>query len=124
MSSFATEWAGEFTVVAVFLVGRFGCDVVFDTFLAERVKTVQTLRVLVSLEADLADEEFVVYFLGQPSARRSGHAEIVMRLVMRRNAVVNQTRSGSIVCKRNPVAGDRRFNSRRILQHNYVVVVV
>ena len=89
---------------------------VLDTFLAERVKTVQTLRILVSLEADFADEKFVVYFLSQPSARRSGHAEIVMRLVMRRDAIINQTR-GPIGCKRDPVTGNRRFNSRRILQH-------
>src|SRR6218665_3069454 len=69
LGPFPAERAREFPVVAVFLVGRFGVDVAIDALFAEGVPTVKALGVLVALEANLADEEFVVDLLGKLGTR-------------------------------------------------------
>ena len=46
-----------------------------DALLTEGVETLETLGVLVALQADLADKELVVNLLRQLRARGSGHRE-------------------------------------------------
>ena len=64
----AAERTGELAVVGVLLVARLGGDVVLDALFAERVETRETLRALVALETDLADEKLVVDLLRELAA--------------------------------------------------------
>ena len=63
-------------------VGGFRRDVVLNAVLAERVQAGERLGVLVALEADLADEKFVVNFLRQLRSRRRRHFELVLLLLL------------------------------------------
>ena len=75
----STQRTREFPVIAVLFVGWLRVDVVFDASLAESVKAVETLGVLVAVEADLADEELVVDLLSQFVRRGGGHRDAAAR---------------------------------------------
>ena len=69
LSSFATQGTSELSIIAVLLVRRLRVDVALNALLTEGVQTLETLGVLVPLQADLADEELVVNLLGQFAPR-------------------------------------------------------
>jgi len=72
------------TVVGIFLVAGLGEDVALDALFAEGVHAVETLRLPVVLQTDLAHEKLVVQLLRQahtvPSARQ--YSEILLLLLL------------------------------------------
>ena len=70
LCTFAAQRARELAVVAVLLVSRLRHDMVLDAFLTECVEAIETLGVLVDLQADLTNQELIVDLLGEfPSGR-------------------------------------------------------
>ena len=69
LSSLPAERTREFSIVAIFLIRRFGVHVGFDTLGAESVQAIEAFGIFIPLQAYFADEEFIVDFLSESVAR-------------------------------------------------------
>ena len=122
------------TVVGIFLVAGLGEDVALDALFAEGVHAVETLRLAVVLQTDLAHEKLVVQLLRQahtvPSARQ--YSEILLLLLLLLRTVVAATsvdgcgaRGRSLFRRKIAVVRSRRtryFVACRLLQQTIALL--
>ena len=122
------------TVVGIFLVAGLGEDVALDALFAEGVHAVETLRLPVVLQTDLAHEKLVVQLLRQahtvPSACQ--YSEILLLLLLLLRTVVAATsvdgcgaRGRSLFRRKIAVVRSRRtryFVACRLLQQTIALL--